>query len=107
MMCFDTRCRWQSTTSVGCLTRPVSPFHPTSYPIALARVVQGVQRRSDGSYQCRLPDRNVAAERLINHLGLYEKDSRQNRNEEVLDVFRQIANGKSILDLAKEREERR
>lgn len=78
------------------------PLPPQKLPDDLARVVQGVQRRSDGSYQYRLPDRNVATERLIKHLGLYEKDNRQNRNEELLDIFQQVANGKSILDLAKE-----
>ena len=76
---------------------------PHKLPPELARVVQGVQRNPDGSYHYRLPDRNVATERLIKHLGLYERDNRQNRSADFLEVMRQISNGKNVLDLARER----
>ena len=83
------------------------PLPPHQLPEDLARIVQGVQRRPDGSYQYRLPDRNVATERLIKHLGLYEKDNRQTAPNPMAELMAHIAkNGKSVLDLARERERR-
>ncbi|MDT8320750.1 MAG: terminase small subunit [Xanthomonadales bacterium] len=76
---------------------------PHELPANLARVVQGIHRRADGSYEYRLPDRNAATERLIKHLGLYERDNLQTRNDSLLDVMQKIAAGKNALDLARER----
>ena len=81
------------------------PLPPHQLPDDLARIVQGVQRRPDGSYQYRLPDRNVATERLIKHLGLYEKDNRQGSANPFVEVLAYVSkHGKSVLDIARERE---
>ena len=75
---------------------------PHQLPDDLARIVQGVERRPDGSYQYRLPDRNVATERLIKHLGLYEQDNLQKRNP-IVELLKEIAGSAQILEAARNR----
>ena len=84
------------------------PLQPHQLPDDLASVVQGVQRRPDGSYEYRLPDRNVAIERLIKHLGLYEADNRQSAPDPMKELLEYVSkHGKSALDIARERSKAR
>ena len=83
------------------------PLPPHQLPERLARVVQGVEKRADGTFHYRLPDRNAATERLIKHLGLYERDNDQSKAQSLIDVLNAISSGKNALDLARERDEAR